>query len=203
MTAGLFLVGFGRGKFKEAKKDDQGDHDVHFCITSGAEMVMLDGVLTIVTDALRVKRKQNPNASLAYHSLKNEPQPGTDFEFAVATWLNQVAQTNCHSDDVLFCVGVCSWHVLECICFQYVCCILTQVNDILFRPDEKQIGSEQKKVNQTMAALTVPRLSWESLKMCKITWMVKWAVNGLTPIRPVINWSSDFEIKAGEAVVLS
>ena len=98
MASGLFLVGFGRGKFKEAKKDDQGDHDVHFCITSGAEMVMLDGVLTTITDALRVKRKQNPNASLAYHSLKNEPQPGADFEFATATRLKQPVQTSCHSE---------------------------------------------------------------------------------------------------------
>ena len=132
---------------------------MHFCITSSAEMVMLDGVLATVTDALWAKRKQNPNASLAY-------------------------QLNCHSDDVLPSV---------CVCVTGVC----------FSVDPVPPGGEAdwERAEQGESDHGVPRLSWESLKMCKITWMVKWAVNGETPVRPVISWSCDFEIKAGEAVV--
>lgn len=57
-------------------------------------------------------------------------------------------------------------------------------------------------ITQNMAGLTMPLAFWDT-KFTKFMWQLKWTVNGLTPIRPVVVWNIDFSLDAQKCLVIS
>ena len=83
---------------------------------------------------------------------------------------------------------------------------LTQEHDVYFHPvghalDADGDAQDSRKPNQNFAACLIPHKLWETYTTA-VEWAAKWAVNGLTPMRPVVVMTRDVELAPGRALEL-
>lgn len=78
----------------------------------------------------------------------------------------------------------------------------------LFRPESAPVKEEQKDKNSVEANLPYTSLAgcldpghWET-KLCKVVWCVKWTDRGLSPVRPLVMLTRNFQVPPGHAVEL-
>ena len=98
--------------------------------------------------------------------------------------------------------------VLTCVFVQtgFNSCVLAcsiycvQDQQITFKPDELE-GQSTTGITQNMGALTMPCGHWNT-KMTQIVWQVRWTVNGLTPIRPVVVWTVEHTLDGKKCLLL-
>eukprot|EP00959_Pyramimonas_sp_CCMP1952_P283766 5931925-Pyramimonas_sp.AAC.1 len=55
-------------------------------------------------------------------------------------------------------------------------------------------------LTQLSVASCIPQAVWDSSSIVKVIWAVKWGIQGLTPIRPVVCMLGDVIIGAGRAI---
>ena len=79
---------------------------------------------------------------------------------------------------------------------------LTLKHRIYFVPLAQTEDDEQGRLNQMSVGASVPRSTWENSKLCSIKWAAKWAVNGLTPVRPLVVTNNELSLGAGRAIAI-
>ena len=62
-------------------------------------------------------------------------------------------------------------------------------------------GQSGGGITQNMGALTMPCSFWQT-EMTKVLWQVRWTVNGLTPIRPVVVWAVDHALDSKKCLLV-
>ena len=85
---------------------------------------------------------------------------------------------------------------------------LTVDHEVYFAPDsavvEEEGGADAEdatgNLQQTVGAL-VPKDTWTS-HCTAIQWAVKWTVNGLSPVRPLVMLTTDLTLMPGRSVLL-
>ena len=77
LAAGSFVTSFGKGSFQLLKKDQEPAANHHeFNLSSEADMVVFNGVMTMIGKVLFDERAKKPDASIAYHKLElNDADP--------------------------------------------------------------------------------------------------------------------------------
>ena len=75
-------VGFGRGKFREAKADDGEENaldpekEVSFHMKESSDLVMVENKVISLGDAVAARNQTTGGASISYHTMV--PKPGED-----------------------------------------------------------------------------------------------------------------------------
>ena len=62
---------------------------------------------------------------------------------------------------------------------------LNRFHDVCFLPMEPTADPTGESIAQNTVGSLVPRSSW-STPFTSIVWSTKWAINGLTPVRPLV-----------------
>ena len=90
LPAAMFLVGFGKGGFWEAKQGSEFDPelDIAFEFLGGQDLVLLDNSLISLGSALQAKRKSAPDATVAYHKVREAGPGATGFVLEAVAWLS-------------------------------------------------------------------------------------------------------------------
>ena len=75
------------------------------------------------------------------------------------------------------------------------------------QPDAQPEGSgpgerESNKITQANVGATLPVECWNTASTA-VTWVVKWCINGLTPVRPVVTILSEATLPDGHALDMS
>ena len=72
--------------------------------------------------------------------------------------------------------------------------VMLQDHKVAFKPKPGQLGENASgsvaSISQAMGGLAMPCHFWNT-KVTAVVWMVRWTVNGLSPIRPVVVWLAD------------
>lgn len=199
-------VGFGKGKFREAKDGEAAfdcEKEVAFKMATAEDMVMIDNRVLTLREVVGARKTAQGAASVSYHTMKETP--GDEHGF-------QLTQDTVSKIQVLM-VG----ELKPCFNIRQVvvCCLLAtyfgwgavQDHAVCFKPEPGQApraasDSESVTVAQNCGALVMPLQFWES-EISSIIWMVRWTVNGLTPIRPIVVWKVDITLSPGEAATFA
>ena len=72
------------------------------------------------------------------------------------------------------------------------------LSDLLVKEDP---GGGNKEILQTHLGGAVPYGIWSTV-CTDLIWIVKWSAKGLQPVRPIISVTSQFEVPAGQALLL-
>ena len=80
---------------------------------------------------------------------------------------------------------------------------LSVKHKVYFVPNKKDEAAEEGDIAQLGLGAHLPRSVWESSKVGSIVWCVKWAVNGLTPIRPIFCLTDPVVVGAARAMRLA
>lgn len=79
---------------------------------------------------------------------------------------------------------------------------------VIFQPGAQQLDAndgehvqDHRKPTQGFAASLIPQQRW-STHATDVIWSVKWAVNGLTPVRPLVLMTVDVTLPPGKALEL-
>ena len=78
---------------------------------------------------------------------------------------------------------------------------LAVVSQIAFRPQPPAADAPPAHL-QTRVAATVPVSAWDG-HYSGLVWSLKWAQNGLSPVRPQVVMLADVTIKPGHSLVLN
>jgi hypothetical protein len=70
---------------------------------------------------------------------------------------------------------------------------------VIFSPLLEELTEGEK--SQSMIAKAVNRQQWLSA-LTDIIWHVKWTMNGLMPVRPIVIFKKAFPLQAGETILL-
>ena len=62
---------------------------------------------------------------------------------------------------------------------------------------------DAKAVNQMSVGAALPMDIWDKSEVCSTKWATKWAVNGLTPVRPLVFLDAPISLGAGRAIRLA
>ena len=82
--------------------------------------------------------------------------------------------------------------------------VLNIKHKIFFVPGVASEGDEEGgKLSQMSLAASVPQSVWSNCEICSIKWATKWAINGLTPIRPLVILDGDLQLGAGRAIAVT
>ena len=79
---------------------------------------------------------------------------------------------------------------------------LEQKYQVYFIPDPTTPVEKEQPV-QMSAGMLVPKEAWASSSSCDIVWGTKWAINGLTPVRPLVVMKVDAKILPGRVLVIA
>ena len=79
---------------------------------------------------------------------------------------------------------------------------LDQKFQVYFIPDPTTPVEKEQPV-QMSAGMLVPKEAWASSSSCDIVWGTKWAINGLTPVRPLVVMKVDAKILPGRVLVIA
>ena len=78
----------------------------------------------------------------------------------------------------------------------------------LFRPESAPVKEEQKEKNGVEVNLPYTSLAgcldpghWDT-KLSKVVWCVKWTDRGLSPVRPIVMLTKNFQVPPGQAIEL-
>ncbi|CAE7444301.1 unnamed protein product [Symbiodinium sp. CCMP2592] len=170
---GSVLVGFGKGKWAQLKKDEELNKasDLMFTITAMDQKVLHENQLVTVKDALAGKAEPR----VQYHKL--EDKPGKPGEKIVK---QDPAMAQC---SLTLHFGA-----------------LVAEHSVVFKPEKNQLNSTEK-VTPVLGALYAEPESWNT-SLTSAVWVVVHSINGLGPVRPVIIIPATFELDGMKAVEL-
>ena len=67
---------------------------------------------------------------------------------------------------------------------------------------EQEANSKERVVLQSGLAAAFPISTWKS-SVIYVSWLARWTATGLTPIKPVVIFSRNLNMKYGQAVLIS
>ena len=76
---------------------------------------------------------------------------------------------------------------------------LTRKHNVYFLPEP---GSAEKPSQMSVATM-IPKEKWTGADYCDIVWATKWAVNGLTPVRPIVLMTAAANIGTGRTLLIA
>ncbi|CAE7279784.1 unnamed protein product, partial [Symbiodinium sp. CCMP2592] len=75
---------------------------------------------------------------------------------------------------------------------------LEKVNDVIFGAVDEEASL---KWSQSQAAKKISPKKWDT-EVSAVGWQLKWSINGLQPLRPIVIAKQDLTVEAGKALVL-
>ena len=173
MQEGSLILGFGKAKFKLTSEcADPGTQQL-FEIKSSDDLAILNGTLTTVGSIVDTRRKTEPDCKIAYHEI-------AEVEAGEAGAFGCTLQTS-----VYFVPDECN-------------------KELNKKPEAKPAaaGEAWKAKAQMNLGEGIPPAELATSTCSKIVWVVKWSVNGLMPVRPVLVLTEEAKREAGHALVV-
>lgn len=81
--------------------------------------------------------------------------------------------------------------------------VTTKILAVFQKPEKEAVPEDTVQFTQQNAAAGLPLSMWRKLSHASLVWTVKWATQGLMPVRPVIAVTVDGSLPQGKTLWLT
>ena len=95
--------------------------------------------------------------------------------------------------------------ILKCSCDEEVeqPSLSAGENRIYFVPLVLTKKESEEAMTQMSCGSSVPVATWNNSNIVSVVWCVKWAVTGLTPVRPLVVTRAEIQLEPGRAIKIA